>query len=51
MELPLNLSARYYKMFIGWTNQKIKNTFVKRNVFDFQHIKPFDRALVDQVRQ
>ena len=33
----------YYKMFISWTNQKIKDTFVKRNVFDFKHIAPFDR--------
>eukprot|EP00292_Cryptomonas_paramecium_P007142 CAMPEP_0113730174 /NCGR_PEP_ID=MMETSP0038_2-20120614/43010_1 /TAXON_ID=2898 /ORGANISM="Cryptomonas paramecium" /LENGTH=446 /DNA_ID=CAMNT_0000662201 /DNA_START=21 /DNA_END=1358 /DNA_ORIENTATION=+ /assembly_acc=CAM_ASM_000170 len=38
----------YYKLFISWTNQKIKNTFVKRNVFDFLHIRPFDRSLVDQ---
>ncbi|EFA75892.1 integrator complex subunit 11 [Heterostelium album PN500] len=37
----------YYKLFIGWTNQKIKQTFVKRNMFDFKHIKPFDRMLVD----
>lgn len=29
----------YYKMFITWTNQKIKNTFVQRNMFDFKHIK------------
>ncbi len=29
----------YYKMFITWTNQKIKNTFVQRNMFEFQHIK------------
>jgi len=37
----------YYKMFISWTNQKIKDTFVKRNVFDFKHIDPFDRAMID----
>ncbi|GAM27399.1 hypothetical protein SAMD00019534_105740, partial [Acytostelium subglobosum LB1] len=37
----------YYKLFITWTNQKIKQTFVKRNMFDFKHIKPFDRALID----
>lgn len=29
----------YYKLFISWTNQKIKETFVKRNMFDFKHIK------------
>ncbi|EGG21499.1 integrator complex subunit 11 [Cavenderia fasciculata] len=37
----------YYKLFITWTNQKIKQTFVKRNMFDFKHIKPFDRHLAD----
>ena len=29
----------YYKLFITWTNQKIKNTFVQRNMFEFKHIK------------
>ncbi|ELT95478.1 hypothetical protein CAPTEDRAFT_151615 [Capitella teleta] len=37
----------YYKMFITWTNQKIKNTFVQRNMFDFKHIKPFDKVYAD----
>lgn len=37
----------YYKMFITWTNQKIRKTFVQRNMFDFKHIKPFDRAYID----
>ena len=37
----------YYKMFIMWTNEKIKKTFVQRNMFDFKHIKPFDRAFAD----
>ncbi|KAM9952682.1 hypothetical protein ACTFIR_007736 [Dictyostelium discoideum] len=37
----------YYKLFINWTNQKIKQTFVKRNMFDFKHIKPFQSHLVD----
>ena len=40
-------ATNYYKMFIGWTNQKIKHTFVQRNMFDFKHIKPFDRAYAD----
>ena len=31
----------YYKLFISWTNQNIKNTFVQRNMFDFKHIKVF----------
>lgn len=37
----------YYKMFITWTNQKIRKTFVQRNMFDFKHIKPFDRQFID----
>lgn len=37
----------YYKMFITWTNQKIRKTFVQRNMFDFKHIKPFDRGYID----
>ena len=54
LDVPIYFSAGltekanwYYKLYISWTNQKIKDTFVKRNVFDFQHIRPFDRALVD----
>ncbi|XP_028514027.1 integrator complex subunit 11 isoform X2 [Exaiptasia diaphana] len=38
----------YYKLFITWTNQKIKNTFVQRNMFEFEHIKAFDRSYIDQ---
>jgi len=37
----------YYKMFITWTNQKIRKTFVQRNMFDFKHIKPFDKTYID----
>ncbi|XP_060071309.1 integrator complex subunit 11-like [Ylistrum balloti] len=37
----------YYKLFITWTSQKIKKTFVQRNMFEFKHIKPFDRAYID----
>nr|XP_018904236.1 PREDICTED: integrator complex subunit 11 [Bemisia tabaci] len=37
----------YYKMFITWTNQKIRKTFVQRNMFDFKHIKPFDKQYID----
>lgn len=37
----------YYKMFITWTNQKIRKTFVQRNMFDFKHIKPFDKQYMD----
>ncbi|KAF0292879.1 Integrator complex subunit 11 [Amphibalanus amphitrite] len=37
----------YYKMFITWTNQKIKKTFVERNMFEFKHIKPFDKSYME----
>ncbi|KAI0241299.1 Integrator complex subunit 11 [Lamellibrachia satsuma] len=37
----------YYKLFITWTNQKIKNTFVQRNMFEFKHIKAFERIYAD----
>lgn len=40
-------ATEYYKLFITWTNQKIKNTFVERNMFDFKHIKSFDRSYID----
>ena len=37
----------YYKLFIPWTNQKLKESFVKRNMFEFAHITEFDRAFAD----
>jgi len=37
----------YYKLYITWTSEKIKKTFVQRNLFDFKHIKPFDRSYID----
>lgn len=54
MKVPIFFAAgltekatNYYKMFITWTNEKIKETFVDRNMFDFKHIKPFDRSYID----
>ncbi|KAJ1794117.1 Integrator complex subunit 11, partial [Coemansia sp. RSA 2399] len=38
---------RYYKLFINWTNQKVKESFVDRNPFDFKYIKPWNRDYVD----
>lgn len=38
---------RYYKLFINWTNQKVKESFVDRNPFDFKYIKPWSREYVD----
>jgi integrator complex subunit 11 len=40
-------ATNYYKLFISWTNEKIKRTFVQRNMFDFKHIQPFDRSYTD----
>ena len=34
-------------MFITWTNQKIRRTFVQRNMFDFKNIKPFDKSYIE----
>ncbi|KAJ3291332.1 Integrator complex subunit 11 [Borealophlyctis nickersoniae] len=55
LKVPVFFSAgltskanEYYKLFISWTNEKIKKTFVDRNMFDFNHIKPFDLTLSDQ---
>jgi len=36
-----------YKVFINWTNEKIKKNFVERNMFDFNHIKPWDSHYAD----
>ncbi|RKP04221.1 hypothetical protein CXG81DRAFT_29076 [Caulochytrium protostelioides] len=53
MDCPVFFSAglteranAYYKLFIGWTNEKIKTSFVDHNVFDFRYIKPWDASLV-----
>lgn len=55
MNVPIYFSAGlvekanlYYKLFINWTNQKIKKTYVKRNMFEFRHIRTFDRSYMDQ---
>lgn len=37
-----------YKLFISWTNQKIKETFVERNLFDFKHIELLQQDVTDQ---
>ncbi|KAI9288513.1 beta-lactamase-like protein [Umbelopsis sp. AD052] len=54
LKVPIYFSAgltekanHYYKLFINWTNEKIKSTFVQRNMFDFKHIKPWNRNYVD----
>jgi integrator complex subunit 11 len=43
---PLAEKANYYyKIFTNWTNQKIKNIFLERNVFDFTFIKSGDKSV------
>ncbi|EIE78185.1 hypothetical protein RO3G_02889 [Rhizopus delemar RA 99-880] len=41
-------ATEFYKLFINWTNQKIKSTFSQRNMFDFKHIKTWNRNYIDQ---
>ena len=36
----------YYKLFVGWENEKIKESFLEGNAFEFKHIKPFDKNLI-----
>jgi hypothetical protein len=40
-------ATNFYKLFLTWTNEKIKQTFMERNAFDYEHIKPFDRSYAD----
>lgn len=35
----------YYKLFTNWTNSKIKNIFLDRNVFDFTFVKHGDKSV------
>ncbi|KAI8924337.1 beta-lactamase-like protein [Entophlyctis helioformis] len=34
----------YYKLFISWTNENIKRTFVERNMFDFGQIRGWEHS-------
>ena len=39
----------YYRLFAAWTNEAVKRALVRHhNVFDFKHVRPFDRSLIDQ---
>uniref|UniRef100_A0A0K0E023 Integrator complex subunit 11 n=1 Tax=Strongyloides stercoralis TaxID=6248 RepID=A0A0K0E023_STRER len=40
-------ATEYYRLFVNWTNEKVKNTFVERNMFEFKHILPFRTELAD----
>lgn len=54
LDMPIYISAGltmqanvYYKLLISWTNQKVKDTYVTRNTFDFKHVIPFERSKID----
>ncbi|XP_057834725.1 cleavage and polyadenylation specificity factor subunit 3-II isoform X2 [Cryptomeria japonica] len=54
LKVPIYFSAGltiqaniYYKLLISWTNQKIKDTYVTRNTFDFKHVSNFDRSQIN----
>ncbi|XP_055962004.1 cleavage and polyadenylation specificity factor subunit 3-II [Mercurialis annua] len=54
LKVPIYFSAgltiqanMYYKILIGWTSQKIKETYTTRNAFDYKNVHPFDRSLID----
>lgn len=36
----------YYRLFINWTNEKIKKTFIKKNMFNFQHVQSLETASI-----
>ncbi|KAJ3367733.1 hypothetical protein HDU91_001138, partial [Kappamyces sp. JEL0680] len=38
----------YYKLFISWTNEKIKKTFCDRNMFDFKMISTWKPEYADE---
>ncbi|KAI6204623.1 Integrator complex subunit 11 [Aphelenchoides besseyi] len=40
-------ATNYYRLFINWTNEKIKRNFVQRNMFNFKHISTLDPSFLD----
>ncbi|KAJ4961874.1 hypothetical protein NE237_021784 [Protea cynaroides] len=54
LKIPIYFSAgltiqanMYYKMLIGWTSQKVKDTYATHNAFDFKHVCSFDRSFIN----
>ncbi|XP_047048245.1 cleavage and polyadenylation specificity factor subunit 3-II-like [Lolium rigidum] len=54
LKIPIYFSAgltiqanMYYKMLIGWTSQKIKDSYTVHNPFDFKHVCHFERSFVN----
>ncbi|CAI0627821.1 unnamed protein product [Linum tenue] len=39
----------YYKTFMSWTNQKIKDTYAMHNAFNFKHVVSSDRSVINTV--
>ncbi|KAJ3324037.1 Integrator complex subunit 11 [Blyttiomyces sp. JEL0837] len=55
LKVPVYFSAglteranQYYKLFISWTNEEIKSSYMERNMFDFKNVKTFDRTFADE---
>jgi len=40
-------ATKYYRLFVGWTNEKIKKNFVSHNMFDFKHIFPLEPSHIE----
>eukprot|EP00899_Mesostigma_viride_P027946 jgi/Mesvir1/8336/Mv12597-RA.4 len=38
----------YYRMLIKWTSRNLRESALHSNPFDFKHVRPFDRSLIDQ---
>ncbi|XP_065868174.1 cleavage and polyadenylation specificity factor subunit 3-II-like isoform X2 [Euphorbia lathyris] len=54
LKVPIYFSAgltiqanMYYKMLIGWTSQKVKESYATQNAFDFKNVRDFDRSMID----
>jgi integrator complex subunit 11 len=41
-------ATQYYKLFINWTNETLKDTFWQRNAFKFKYLKPLDYSYITQ---
>lgn len=40
-------ATKYYRLFVEWTNEKIKKNFVTHNMFDFKHISTLEPSHID----
>jgi integrator complex subunit 11 len=37
----------YYRVFVDWTNEKLQNDYPVRNLFDFRHVRQFEKHYAD----